>query len=116
MDEQLKSHLKNNIKTEVTVKKKQQIEYVLQGTLKSQRGHSVWEIDEETGTVSKATYKKTTAVFGAIIPKEELIVKLGCIYIPALNSENAKRKYTKNKNQSSYFISEPKMKLSDCFF
>lgn len=44
---------------------------------------------------------------------EKLIVNQDCIYIPALNSENAKRKYLKNKEQSFYYKKEPLLKLTD---
>lgn len=115
MEQQLKSHLNQNVKVEVNVKKKQEIEYVLQGTIKPPKGHFIWELNEETGEIKKAEFKKTTAVFGAELPPEELIVKADCIYIPALNAENAKKKYLKNKEQSHYYVKEAPMKLSDCF-
>lgn len=115
---ELETHLQlgNQNKVELNVKKKQEIEYVLQGTIKPQTGHFIWELNEETGEIKKAEFKRTTAVFGAAIPPEELIVKAGCIYIPALNAENAKRKYLKNKEQSAYYVKPPVMNLSDITF
>lgn len=115
---ELETHLKlgNQNKIELNVKKKQEVEYVLQGTLKPQVGHFIWELNEETGEIKKAEFKKTTAVFGAAIPPEELIVKPDCIYIPALNAENAKKKYLKNKEQSFYYAKEAPMKLGDISF
>jgi hypothetical protein len=115
---ELETHLNsdNQNKTEINIKKKQEIEYVLQGTIKPKAGHFIWEINEETGEILKAEFKRTTAVLGAELPPEELIVKADCIYIPALNSENAKRKYLKNKEQSFYYAKPPVMDLSDITF
>ena len=99
---ELETHLKidSQERVELNVKKKQEVEYVLHGTIKPKTGHFIWELNEETGEIKKAEFKKTTAVFGAVVASEELIVKPGCIYIPALNSENAKKKYLKNLPKS----------------
>ena len=101
---------------ELNVKKKQEIEYVLQGSVKPQPGHFVWEVNEVTGEIKKAQFKRNTAVYGAELPTEELVVKSDCIYIPALNAENAKRKYLKNKEQSAYYVKPAPMSLSDITF
>jgi len=116
---ELETHLKvgNQERIELNVKKKQEIEYVLQGTIKPQIGHSIWEINKETGEVKKAEYRRTLAVaFGAEFPPDELITKQYCVYIPALNSENAKKKYLKNKDQSAYYVKPAAMSLSDITF
>lgn len=114
---ELETHLKlekqNSI--ELNVKKKQEIEYVLQGTIKPKIGHFIWELNEETGEIKKAEFKRNTAVYGAELPPEELVVKADCIYIPALNAENAKKKYLKNKEQSAYYIKPSVMNLSEIF-
>jgi len=112
---ELETHLQNDTQDniELNVKKKQEIEYVLQGTIKPQKGHFVWEVNEETGEIKKASFKRNTVLFGAAITPEELIIKPDCLYIPALNPENAKRKYLKNKNQSSYYVKPSIMTLSD---
>lgn len=101
---------------ELNVKKKQEIEYILQGTIKPKTGHFVWELNEVTGEIKKAQFKRNTAVYGAELPTEELVVKADCIYIPALNAENAKRKYLKNKEQSAYYVKHAPMSLSDITF
>lgn len=101
---------------ELNIKKKQEIEYVLQGTIKPQAGHSIWELNKVTGEIKKAQFKRNTAVYGAELPTEELVVKSDCIYIPALNAENAKRKYLKNKEQSAYYVKPAPMILSDITF
>jgi hypothetical protein len=115
---ELETHLNldNQNRIELNVKKKQEIEYVLQGTIKPKAGHFVWELNEETGEIKKAEFKRSTAVYGAELPPEELIIKADCIYIPALNAENAKRKYLKNKEQSAYYAKPAVMSLSDITF
>jgi hypothetical protein len=115
---ELETHLKleNQNRVELNVKKKQEIEYVLEGTLKPKKGHFIWELNEETGEIKKAEFKRTTAVFGAAISPEELVINPDCVYIPALNSGNAKKKYLKNKDQSAYYVKTPVMNLSDITF
>lgn len=112
---ELETHSKltqqNNV--ELSVKKKKEIEYVLQGTIKPKTGHFIWEINEETGEIKKAGFKRNTVVLGAELLPEELIVKPDCIYIPALNAENAKRKYLKNKEQSVYYVKPSPMNIED---
>lgn len=115
---ELETHLnapKHNT-VELNVKKKQEIEYVLQGSLKAKAGHFVWEINEETGEIKKAEFKRTTAVFGGKIPPEKMVVQKGCVYIPALNAKNAKDKYDKNKDQSAYYVKPPAMNIDDIYF
>ena len=115
---ELETHLKmdNRERIELNVKKKQEIEYVLQGTIKPQKGHSIWELNEETGEIKKAEFKRNTAVYGAELPPKELVVKADYIYIPALNAENAKRKYLKNKEQPAYYVKPTVMSLSNITF
>jgi hypothetical protein len=115
---ELENHLQleNQQRIELNVKKKQEIEYVLRGIIRPQKGHFIWEINEKTGEVKKAEYKRTTAVFfGATLPPEELIIKPDCVYIPALNIENAKKKYLKNTSQSSYYVKPPLFGSHDIF-
>lgn len=100
-------------KMEVQVQQRKQVEYQLLGSLKPKNGHTIWEVNTETGAIFPAEYKKEAAVFGAKIPPKKLIVNPDCVYIPALNEENAKRKYLQNKNQSYYYTKPPKMALSD---
>lgn len=96
---------------EINVKKKQQIEHELQGRLKPKNGQFIWELNEETGEIKKAEFKKQVPVFGAKNIPQEIIINPDCIYIPALNAENAKNKYLKNKEQSHYYAKEAVMQL-----
>jgi len=104
-------------KTEINVKKQQEIEYLLEGTIKPKKGHFVWEINEGTGDIKKAQYKKDTIVaFSNEYVKEKLIINPDCIYIPALNIKNAKSKYLKNKEQSYYFKKDAILSFKDITF
>lgn len=111
---ELETHLKigNQERVELNIQKKKEIEHVLQGTLKPIKGHVVFEVNELTGEIKKAEYKRDTVVaFGGSHPTEKLVIKPDCVYIPALNVQNAKKKYMKDKNQSSYYAKEPIMEL-----
>ena len=117
---ELETHLKlgkqNNI--QLNVKKKQEIEYVLKGTIKPQTGHFVWELNEETGEIKKAEYKCDTIGYSYSIKvqNEKLVVNPNCVYIPALNAANAKKKYLKNNEQSAYFVKDAPMNIEDISF
>jgi hypothetical protein len=113
---ELETHLKlgSQERIELNVKKKKEIEYVLEGTIQPIKGHFIWECNEETGEIKKAEFKRNTAVaFSTTLPPEELIIKADCVYIPALNAANAKKHYLKDNRQSSYYVKEAPMKLSD---
>lgn len=105
-------------KTEIGIKKKIEIEHCLEGTIKPIKGHFVWEIDETTLKIKKADYRQDTVAFNSMIklPAKKLVINPNCIYIPALNTKNAWKKYNKDKNQSSYFEKAPLMNLSDLKF
>lgn len=116
VDEAVKM-LKLENKVELNVKKQQQIESLLEGTIKPIKGHFVWEINEETGDIKKAEYRKDTVVaFSTQSHKEKLVTKPDCVYIPALNAENAKKKYLKNKEQHHYYIKPSVLNLNDLKF
>ena len=115
---EIESHLNINNNIELNVKKKQEIEYVFEGTIKPKKGHIVWEINEETGDIKPAEYKVDTVSLlpSFAIPAEKLIINKDCVYIPALNIKNAKKKYLENKEQSFYFTKKPLMNISDITF
>jgi hypothetical protein len=114
---ELHQQISNTHNIELTVKKKQEIERMLEGKIKPRKSHFVWELNEETGEIRKAEFKRTTAVaFHATLPTYELVVKLDCVYIPALNAENAKKKYLKDNKQSSYYHIENENNITDLNF
>lgn len=115
---ELEQHLKDSKKVELNIKKQQEIEYVLQGTIKPKRGHKVWEINEETGEIKEAQYKQDTLVYHFNFKHhpyypEKLIVKSDCVYIPALNADNAKRKYLSHKEQEFYYTKPSAFDIND---
>ena len=106
---------KENI--ELQIQKKQEIEYVLDGTIKPIKSHFIWELNKLTGEIKKADFKKNTvAAFSTQLCSEELVVKSDCIYIPALNIKNAIKKYKINHEQSDYYKKTSPMSLSDSFY
>lgn len=110
---ELEKQKKVETKTEVVAKKKKEVEYFLTGSLKTQKGHKVWELEIETSIIKEAQYKKDTVALDMFTttPQNKMILRKGCVYIPALNSENARRKFDKNPEQSAYFVKPPFFKL-----
>jgi hypothetical protein len=111
---ELEQHIKKGDKTAVHAQRQQQNEHqkVLQGTIKPLPGQIVWEINIETGEISEAYYKQIDVDFEAAInkdfsPRKELITKDGFVYIPAINKQNALKKFNKNKSQEKYFAAAP---------
>jgi hypothetical protein len=101
---------------EISVKKKQQIEYVPLGNIRKQNGHTLFEINTLTGEIKEAEYKQMSATYDlktgmSSNKKGELITDKNCIYIPALNKVNALKKYNNSKIQSDYFAKEAPMKF-----
>lgn len=111
---------KAKAKTTQSVKKKKEekVEAKLMGTIRPQNGQKVFEINEETGDCKVASYKSDTVKisFKGNHAHDKLIINKDCVYIPALNVDNAKKKYLKNKNQAFYFAKSAVMKIEDLGF
>lgn len=56
-------------------------------------GHKVWQINLITGDITEADYQTGAMDVASGIIVRALIEKENCIYIPALNKKNAKRKF-----------------------
>lgn len=102
--------------TEISVKKKQEIEYLPLGKIIVKRGHTLFEIDTISGEISEAQYHIQSANYELLkgIAQSKigsLIVKKGCVYIPALNKKNALKKYNQSPVQRDYYVKEAIMKL-----
>ncbi len=115
---ELETHLNIGInsatKTELNIKKQQEIEYILEGTIKPKKGNVVWEINIDTMEVNKAEYKSVTATIGlSEKPIEKLVRNPNCIYISAFRKESALNQYRKNPNQSHYYYKEPLFDLNN---
>jgi hypothetical protein len=110
---ELETNPNNVIRTEINVKKQQKAEHTLEGTIKPKKGHKVWEVNEETGVIREADYKVDAVVFNFMAKKEpsKLVINDDCVYIPALNASNAKKKYLENNSQSHYYQKEALMEL-----
>jgi hypothetical protein len=102
-------------KIEMSVKKKQQIEYLPLGKLNIKKGHTLYEINLLTDEINEAQYEFLNANYdlrtGLSSSQSKLIINNGCIYIPALNKANALKKYNQSRVQSDYYVKEPPMKL-----
>lgn len=108
--------LKAGNPTEISVKKKQEIEYVPLGEIRVQRGHTLYEIEILGGEIKEAQYQVHCVTYDLLkgigqYKIGSLIVNKGCVYIPALNKANALKKYLKSGVQSDYYAKEAPMKL-----
>lgn len=125
---------KKSDKMEVTQQRKQQIQYNLLGKIVPHHGHTVFEIElglenPTVDDVKEAEYKKRDYTMAAyplnkgdsalrrFIPKEpkDLITKKGFVYIPALNKQNALKKYKKTQQQAEYYVKNPAMDINDFY-
>lgn len=89
--EELKEKVKD--KVEVSTKMQQETQRVLVGRIMPQRGHTVFEVNLEKGTIVPAEYdeqvlKLDLNTFKAPQKKRSLTKKEHCLYIPALNKKN----------------------------
>lgn len=110
---ELETNPNNVIRTELNVQKQQKVENTFEGTIVPKKGHKIWEVNEETGVIREADYKVDTVVFNFMAKKEpeKLVINADCVYIPALNAKNAKKKYLENNSQSHYYQKEALMEL-----
>jgi hypothetical protein len=109
------TRIKQEQEIELSIKKKQEIDYVLLGSLRPQKGHKLFECNLSTGVVKEAEYeaKRDTINYNQVsfVETKKLIVHPDCIYIPALNLKNAKKKFMMSREQSNYFVKPPILKL-----
>jgi hypothetical protein len=108
--------LKKEDKLEVKAEFKKESQTVLQGTIKPQRGQIIFEICLLSELISEAKFQSssvefTKAVKGDFSGCNQLLIKDGHIYIPAINKENALKKFKQNKNQEFYFKKDPILNL-----
>lgn len=74
------------------------------GTINPKPGHAVWEFDMINRAVNEAKYEETVAVFPIQKVrrtglKRKLLMKEGCMYVSALNKENAIKKFNRWSNK-----------------
>lgn len=94
------------IQIEESVKQKKQVEHELIGKIIPYEGHTIWEINKETGAIERAKFSNATYNYIGE-NKKEIIVKQGHEYVSALNKKNALRKYKKGLNGSKDVLDEP---------
>lgn len=88
----------SEVKAEAPIKK--QAEHLL--TLKPHKGHTCFEINVVTGEICEANIESSNKRYqisgpGKGFVKKKIMVKDNCIYLTALNKENALKKYKKLK-------------------
>ena len=100
----LQEDLNQKPSQELQLQQKKQVEYELQGVILPEKGHTVFEIEIKTGFIKPAEYKKEKTVY--LFDKNKcskLLIRKGCVYIPALNKQNALKKFKKSCDQKSYY-------------
>lgn len=69
------------------------------GTIVCHNGHKIWEVNEKTGEVELATFKRRDATINFLTPSitmsSEIDVKEGFFYTSALNKKNALKNWQK---------------------
>lgn len=71
----------------------------LVGRIKPRRGHTVFEVNLELGTVEKAKYKDKTYFLGLVRTSNQVIqINENCIYESALNKKNLLKKLKRQTN------------------
>ena len=121
---ELQAHDKLNDRIQIAAKKNnhQETTLLLTGTLAPKKGHTLWEIHEATMVIKEAKFNANKDIsFHKAVQKDysginDLIINEGCVYIPALNKQNALRLYRQNQNQSAYYKKKALMKLNETFF
>ena len=92
---------KERIEIEASIKAKQEFSFI--NSIKTKRGHRLWEILIKDNSIKEACYKVDTSIdiFDAVGEStKEVVRRKGCIYISALNQRNALKRYKENKGSS----------------
>lgn len=86
----------DNHKVVISKNLEQEIDFKKLGSIKYQKGHTIFEYDTETGKLNKASFNDSEIRFDKNPNKRQkthkLIMKKHCFYISALNEKNAFRK------------------------
>lgn len=74
---------------------KKQLKFL--GSMKLKPGHTLFQVNKKTLEISRAEFQKNDAVYGknGVKTSKKLVVNDDCIYIPALNERNVKKKVLK---------------------
>ena len=98
------SDIKNDLdivampKLEIQAKINKELKYL--GSLNHQPGHTLFEVNLNTGQIKEATIKRDIAVsvYGKPIYKSKVQIGADCYYLEAQNIKNAKKKFLKMLN------------------
>lgn len=115
---ELDQHLKKDEEVKLHAKKNQQKETqkVLIGEIQQENGHTLFEINTKSLTISKAVFQTknvsfTKAAVGDYSGLNDLVTNEDCVYIPALNEKNAWKKFNRDQRQESYYKKKAPMQL-----
>lgn len=64
------------------------------GNVVMHKGHTMFEIDCETGNIVPASYESVNATLGGEV-KRKIICNPNCLYVPCLNIKAARNKFAK---------------------
>ncbi|MFT5450567.1 MAG: hypothetical protein ACI9N9_000044 [Enterobacterales bacterium] len=105
----LKLQSKEKAKQEINQEKQQEQRLEFQRSVTPYDGHDLFEIDVSTMRIRKARFEKRDFVYDPNWKKGKklsvdstVITNIGCVYVAALNKENAIEKYNKNKTGDRY--------------
>lgn len=98
--------IKTESKIELSVKQQKEIKHQLIDRIIPHKGHTIWQIHNETKQVEKAKFSSVTYNFLGE-NKKEIIIKKGYSYVSALNKENALKQFNKGQNGSKKINQEP---------
>jgi len=101
----LDKHIPEQDKVEIVNQAEKKYELKKLGTITPQRGHTLFQINTQTGEITIAEFDKVDAVLptrknnadaGTV---KKVTIKTGCVYVSALNKRNAIKKYNKRIKQ-----------------
>jgi len=112
---ELEKHERDTEKQSVELQqiKEEKIEFKLVDQIRPEKGHKVWEIDTKQSTIKEASFKQEEVIdFNAAkdatdrgetidsLIQKDIVVNPDCVYISALNSKNALKRYRNNKGSA----------------
>jgi hypothetical protein len=86
---------------EVHAPKEQEKKLHYHGSFRLQRGQKVWECDVKAQEIREAEYEKSPVHFALAakgapaVMRHKLIMREGCLYVPAINVATARKKFLK---------------------
>jgi hypothetical protein len=95
---EIKTLLADPVKIEKQAQQEKQVKFL--GKIKPHRGHKIWEVNLENGTIKLAALEGQTVDFNQAAKKapgssKKLMAQPGCRYIAALNKKNVLKKLHK---------------------